>query len=73
MEENVRIKETRIYSAIRELKIGDDSDRILARKCMGILGNDSTEEPFEGKLDIIEEMIEDHLQEKNQTNKNSNK
>ena len=44
-----------------DLKKGTDSDKSLAFDCIGILGNESTQESFESRLNIVENLIQNHL------------
>lgn len=62
MGQNTKDKEEKIYAAIMNLKKGNDSDKSLAFECIGILGNESTEESFENRLNIVEELIKKHFE-----------
>ncbi len=64
MDQNVKDKEEKIYDEIMKLRKGTDSDRSLAFDCIGILGNESTEEKFESRLNIVEGMIKKHYKKK---------
>ena len=44
----------------RELKEGNERDKIIAFKCIGILSNESTSETLEKKLEIVNKMLEKH-------------
>ena len=61
MDQNIEDREEKIYDEIMKLKEGNESDRSLAFECSGILGNELTLEPFESRLEIVEEMINDYL------------
>ena len=65
MDLEIKEKEKIIYKMIMKLKEGNDSDRSLAFECTGILGNESTLESFESRLDIVENMINEHLNKEN--------
>ena len=57
-------KEDEIYEKIMKLKDGDNTDKLLAFDCIGILGNESSGESLENRLNIIEKMIKEHLEKK---------
>ena len=64
MEKEIVNKEKEIFSKIKELENGTNSDKTLAFDIIGILGNESTCESYENRLEIVEEMINDHLESK---------
>jgi len=57
MDQNIIDKEELIYNKIIELKKGTPQDKTLAFECIGILGNESTTESLEKRLEIVEELI----------------
>ena len=61
MCQNIKDNEEKIYDEIMKLQKGSDSDRSLAFECIGILGNESTEEKFENRLNMVQELIKKHL------------
>ena len=61
MIQNTKNKEQKIYKQLIDLKKGTDSDKSLAFDCIGILGNESTQESFESRLNIVENLIQNHL------------
>ena len=65
---DVKNKEKIIYDKIMELKNGDNQDQSLAFECIGILGNESTPESFDSRLDIVNDMIDEYYSKK-ETNK----
>ena len=60
MDKNIKDREKKVYNDLFILKNGTDSDKSLAFECIGILGNESTLEPFESRLSIVEELIKKH-------------
>lgn len=62
MDQSIKDKEKNIYATIINLKKGNDSDKSLAFECIGILGNESTEESFERRLNIVEELIKKYFE-----------
>lgn len=60
----IKEKEDKIYNKIMELKKGDEKDRLVAFKCIGILSNESTSASLDEKLDIVSEIIEKHIKRK---------
>ena len=64
MDQNIKDKEDRIYDQIMKLKKGNNTDKSLAFDCIGILGNESTNEPFENRLNIVENLIDKHTKKK---------
>lgn len=61
MIQNTKNKEQKIYKQLIDLKKGTDSDKSLAFDCIGILGNESTQESFESRLNNVENLIQNHL------------
>ena len=61
MCQNIKDNEEKIYDEIMKLQKGSDSDRSLAFECIGILGNESTDEKFENRLNMVQELIKKHL------------
>ncbi len=53
-------KEQEIYAQITKLREGNINDKMLAFECIGILGNESTKEKFENRLNIVESIIKKH-------------
>jgi len=56
-----KLDEKGIYNKIMELKNGNEKDQFLAFKCIGILSNESSKEPLQNRLKIIESLIENHI------------
>ena len=61
MIQNTKNKEQKIYKQLIDLKKGTDGDKSLAFDCIGILGNESTQESFESRLNNVENLIQNHL------------
>ena len=46
MDKTLRDKEEKIYNELIKLKKGTKEEKMLALKCIGILGNELTTEPL---------------------------
>ncbi len=58
------MKKEEINDEIMNLNKGDENDRKIAFKCIGILSNESTTESFESRLEIVSKIIEDYKKKK---------
>ena len=64
MNTKISDREIKIYDKIMELENGDEKDKYLAFECTGILGNESINNSLENKLNIVEDLINKHLENK---------
>lgn len=65
MDQNIEDREEKVYELLIKLKNGNESERTLAFECTGILGNELTSEPFENRLEMVEEMLKEYLDKEN--------
>lgn len=65
MNDDIKKREEIIYNEIIKLKKGTRSDRDIAFECIGILGNESTTEPFLNRLNIVEKKIINYYKDNN--------
>ena len=54
----------KLYDKIMELKEGNNKDRDIAFKCIGILSNESTNESYESRIEIVSKLIENYYNKK---------
>ena len=64
MNQDLENKKERVYNQIMELEEGNERERLLAFDCMGILGNEFTDESYENRLNIVENLIHEHVEKK---------
>ncbi len=60
MDQNIKDKEKRIYDQLMKYKKGTYDEKKLAFKCIGILGNESTSESFEKRLNTVDNLINNY-------------
>ncbi len=62
MIQNIKNKEKIIYDELCKMQNGNDSDKLFVSQCMGILGNESTVEKIENRLNIVEKLIKNYYE-----------
>ena len=51
----------KLYDIILKLKEGNEKERKLARKCIGMLSDDTTTESYNNRLEIVSELLKDYI------------